>query len=122
MIKMSVAVIGLILFFVLEGNNSKYVNEIIEDGMLLSMIVASFWVYFSLYKLDVNPHPISFLDDLLLLICLPAFFLFCVLGAIAGMEGYDKSYISTNLLTVRLNSKTFHIKKYREFSYNVVLL
>ena len=96
---MCVAVIGLIIFFVLEGNDAEYViNEVIESGMLLSMIAASFWVYFSMYKLDVNPHPISFLDDLLLLICLPAFFLFCVLGAIAGISGDYKVFIATNVL------------------------
>ena len=73
--------------------------------MLFSMILASISLYLNLYKLDVNPHPISFLDDLLLLICLPAFFLYCVLGAYSGMDGKDtkyKSYIAANLLTVSI--------------------
>ena len=112
---MAIAVIGLILFYVLEDHQSKYISGVLEGGMLLSMIVASFWVYFSLYKLDVNPHPISFLDDLLLLICLPAFFLYCFLGAYSGMDGKDtkyKSYIAANLLTVsRLIPKYIQLYK-----------
>ena len=110
---MAIAVIGLILFFVLEDHQSKYIGGVIEGGMLLSMIVASFWVYFSLYKLDVNPHPISFLDDLLLLICLPAFFLFCVFCAWSGIDGQNKWYSPANVLRVSVKGipKLFNLKK-----------
>ena len=102
MIMVCVAIIGLILFFTLDKNHAKYVNEVVESLMLLSMIAASLWFYFSLYSLDVNPHPISFLDDLLLLICLPAFFTFCVLNAISGIGG-EMWFIPTNVLSVRLS-------------------
>ena len=98
-----VAIIGLILFFNLDKHHAKYVNEVVESLMLLSMITASLWFYFSLYSLDVNPHPISFLDDLLLLICLPAFFTFCVLNAISGIGG-ERWFIPTNVLSVRLSN------------------
>ena len=103
MIMVCVAIIGLILFFTLDKNHAKYVNEVVESLMLLSMITASLWFYFSLYSLDVNPHPISFLDDLLLLICLPAFFTFCVLNAISGIGG-ERWFIPTNVLSVRLSN------------------
>ena len=102
MIMVCVAIIGLILFFTLDKNHAKYVNEVVESLMLLSMIAASLWFYFSLYSLDVNPHPISFLDDLLLLICLPAFFTFCILNAISGI-GRERWFIPTNVLSVRLS-------------------
>ena len=108
MIMVCVAIIGLILFFNLDENHAKYVNEVVESLMLLSMIAASLWFYFSLYSLDVNPHPISFLDDLLLLICLPAFFTFCVLNAISGIGG-EMWFIPTNVLSVRLSDqRCFH--------------
>ena len=107
MIMVCVAVIGLILFFTLDKNHAKYVNEVVESLMLLSMITASLWFYFSLYNLDVNPHPISFLDDLLLLICLPAFFTFCVLNAISGIGG-ERWFIPTNILSVRLSDQNSH--------------
>ena len=108
MIMVCVAIIGLILFFTLDKNHAKYVNEVVESLMLLSMIAASLWFYFSLYSLDVNPHPISFLDDLLLLICLPAFFTFCVLNAISGIGG-ERWFIPTNVLSVRLSDqRCFH--------------
>lgn len=86
---MILAVTGLFLYFVLNGNLSKFVNDSIEIGMLLTMIIATIWAYYSFYKLDLNPHPISLLDDLLLLICLPAFFIYCLLNCISGISGHD---------------------------------
>ena len=82
-----VSVIGLILFFVLDKDYAKCVNEIVESLMLLIMVIASLWFYCRLSELDVNPHPVSFLDDLLLLICLPAFFTFCVLSIVSEIGG-----------------------------------
>ena len=51
---------------------------------LLVMIAATIWVYYCISKLDVNPNPISFLDDMLLLICLPSIFLYCGLNLVAA--------------------------------------
>ena len=86
---MILAVTGLSLYFILDGNPRKFINDGIEIVMLLTMIVATIWTYYSFYKLDLNPHPISLLDDLLLLICLPAFFIYCLLNCISGISGHD---------------------------------
>ena len=89
MAMMILAVTGLSLYFILNGNRSKFVNDSIEIVMLLTMITATRWAYYSFYKLDLNPHPTSMLDDLLLLICLPAFFIYCLLNCISGISGHD---------------------------------
>ena len=103
MIMMAVAVIGLILFFILDEHNAKYVNDAIESFMLMTMITTSIWAYYSVFKLEINPNPISFLDDLLLLICLPSFFAYCLLCCISGVGGNDlESTIPTNVLTVSI--------------------
>ena len=39
-------------------------------------------------RLDVNPNPVSFLDDLLLIICLPAFFIYSMLTIVAAIDGW----------------------------------
>ena len=43
------------------------------------MTIASITLYVKIVCLDVNPNPISQLDDMLLIICLPSFFLFSTL-------------------------------------------
>ena len=108
MAMMILAVTGLSLYFILDGNSRKFVNDGIENVMLLSMIVATIWAYYSVYKLDINPHPISLLDDLLLLICLPAFFIYCLLNCISGISGHNLEIcILSNALKVScLSSKT----------------
>ena len=70
MAMMILAVTGLSLYFILDGSYRKFVNDGVEIVMLLTMIIATIWSYYSFKKLDINPHPISLLDDLLLLICL----------------------------------------------------
>lgn len=53
-------------------------------------------------QFDVNLHSISLLDDMLLILCLPAFFLFSILqmtAAVLGSEdqGHDEHGRSVNL-------------------------
>ena len=87
--------IGTILYYVLsescsgekiEGpcKNSLIVNDTIESIMLATMIVASAMAYYNIGHLDVNPHPVSFLDDFLLLVCLPSFLIYSTLNLISG--------------------------------------
>ena len=39
--------------------------------------------------LDVNPNPISFLDDLLLIICLPSSFIYSILCIVPSVTGRE---------------------------------
>ena len=81
---------------------ARITNDSIESLILASMVFASLWVYYSIYKLDVNPNPISFLDDLLLIICLPSFFIFGLLNCVSGVGGKDlESTVPTNIFMVR---------------------
>ncbi len=97
------AIIGIVIFFILSEScdaedMSRHVNNGFEASMFVIMIIASIWVraiiatnfaainnlfpflqtYWKLASLDVNPHPISLLDDLLLYMCIPSFFLYAV--------------------------------------------
>ena len=42
-------------------------------------------VYYKIAHLDINPNPISFLDDMLLFVCLPSFFLYGILNLMWAM-------------------------------------
>ena len=115
--------IGLILYFVIPGGaiepdhmplnydvcdssngyvyDNVVVNDCFESIMLCAMILASLWAYYGVYKLDINPNPISFLDDLLLIICIPSFFLLGLLNIISGAGGqWLGSSIPTNIFMV----------------------
>jgi hypothetical protein len=83
------------------------VNAISELILLLLMTVAVILAYRKLTQLDVNNHPISLLDDLLLFICIPAFFLygiFCIVPAMLKNNGLS---IAITLLQVRDNPSEF---------------
>ena len=82
-------------------------NDVIESTMLLSMTVASIWVYYYMTKLDVNPSPISKLDDMLLFLCIPFFLLYCIMNLVAAFDQKSddhipdlSSSIATNMLMV----------------------
>ena len=98
-----VAFIGIILFIVLQADpeTSIIVNDVFETIMLAGMIGATIWSYYSIAKLDINPNPISFLDDLLLIICIPSYFIYGLLNIISGVSGDDlTSSVSTNMFMV----------------------
>ena len=76
-------VLGCIVIVVImdECNMDEYLEIalIVECIIFLIMIAACIALYTKIVHLDVNPHPISRLDDMLLMICLPSFFLFGIL-------------------------------------------
>ena len=48
-------------------------------------------------RLDVNPNPISFLDDMLLIVCIPSSFFYCILSILPSI--YDEAYNPGNVIT-----------------------
>ena len=55
---------------------------------------------FQIAHLEVNPHPISMLDDLLLFICIPSFFLYTFFKIAPEASGYMTARPETLLSTV----------------------
>nr|CAD7423612.1 unnamed protein product [Timema monikensis] len=85
MIALLIAIVNILLHFISISSDDgmirvgKYFNVGTLLGLLLSMMIAVVWAYFVYFrKLDVNHHPISLLDDILLFICMPAFFLYII--------------------------------------------
>lgn len=93
---------GLILMVIIAGMLiigfvfSSVGEEFLELGYLLNnctkltlhtlMLIASLVTLNQLRKLDINEHPISLLDDVLLFICLPAFFMETFFSLIATIS------------------------------------
>lgn len=50
------------------------------------MIIATVLAYLQIIKLDINHHPMSKLDDVLLFIAIPAFFLETTLSMVPAIE------------------------------------
>jgi len=101
---------GFIVFLVLSGSPdcdsqmfAVTLNDAIEIMFLLVMIAVSFYLYgWRIARLDVNPNPISFLDDLLLIVCLPSSFSYCILSILPSLtEDYsDPGNVMTQICTM----------------------
>lgn len=65
-----------------------------EVLILIVMAISAVFAYRQLTKLDHNYHPHSLLDDLLLFICIPAFFVNAIFSIVPAVElGYPRSII-----------------------------
>lgn len=62
------------------------VNSIFYCVLLGIMIIATVLAYFQTSKLDVNHHPMSMLDDVLLFIAIPAFFLETIFSMVPAID------------------------------------
>ena len=67
------------------------------------MTVASIWVYYYMTKLDVNPSPISKLDDMLLFLCIPFFLLYCIMNLVAAFDQKSDEHIPNLLSSIATN-------------------
>ncbi|ODM94668.1 Otopetrin-1 [Orchesella cincta] len=89
-------VVSVIIFYIALDDSSsgfaaQWVNLMSQMGLLILMIITVLCAYRQITKLDVNMNPVSLLDDLLLFLCLPSFFLytiFTVVPAIAHQDYY----------------------------------
>lgn len=63
-------------FWYSDGVNFGVIlKDVSELCLHLIMLIAAVVGYYQIRQLDVNHHPISLLDDLLLFICIPAFYM-----------------------------------------------
>ena len=81
---MMVIVIVCSLFVLLtegscDNNAAITVGNSLQISVLSILTLATLYAYYSITRFDVNPNPISFLDDLLLFFCLPSFFLYAAI-------------------------------------------
>ncbi|KAM3968294.1 proton channel OtopLc [Aphomia sociella] len=82
----------LILGFVFSSVGEDFLelgyllNDSTKLGLHAIMLICVIFAYNQLRKLDINEHPISLLDDVLLFICLPAFILETILSMIATIN------------------------------------
>ncbi|XP_059616510.1 proton channel OtopLc-like [Phlebotomus argentipes] len=80
MILIVMTIVIIILFFVAVNEDDYFelgitMNSSFELAVLILLIITVLMAYFQTAKLDVNTHPMSKLDDVLLFIAIPAFFL-----------------------------------------------
>ena len=75
------------------------VGNSLQIAILSILLIATIYAYYVIIHFDINPHPVSFLDDLLLFFCLPSFFLyaFICLGPSIAYE-FEAVFFFRNLL------------------------
>lgn len=80
----------LIIGFVFSSGTFAEIGYLLNSatnlGLHLIMLFAAILAFNQLRQLDINEHPISLLDDVLLFICLPAFFMETVFSLIATIN------------------------------------
>lgn len=87
-------VVSVIIFYIAldesrSGFAAQWVNMTSQGTLLILMIGTVLVAYRQITKLDVNMHPVSLLDDLLLFFCLPSFFLYTIFMVVPAMAHQD---------------------------------
>ena len=101
-----VVVIVICIFVLIQGGGCDPALAITLGNWLqistsLILIAATLYTYFVMSQFDINPHPISFLDDMLLFCCMPSFFLyayFCLGPSL--FLAFDAEFFFRNLLII----------------------
>ena len=57
---------------------ARWIAQATDWSIYAILMIATIAAYVKLAELEVNPDPISFLDDLLLFICIPSFILYAL--------------------------------------------
>ncbi|XP_045492302.1 proton channel OtopLc-like [Colias croceus] len=91
---LTVVTVGILILGFVLGNigdsNYRETGYAISNWAMLAMhtlmLIAVVIAYNQARKLDINEHPISLLDDILLFVCLPAFFMETVLSMVATIN------------------------------------
>ena len=82
---LSVIAVTITCVVLLTMSDCDYdLNQNISNSMRIVvfaiLIATSAYCYYIVACLEVNPHPISLLDDMLLFFCMPAFFLYGIVS------------------------------------------
>ncbi|GLV35744.1 Otopetrin-like c [Carabus blaptoides fortunei] len=99
------SVVSIILFFI-AISNQKYiklgvlVNTVTEVVFVILMTISAVLAYRKITTLDVNYHQVSLLDDLLLFICIPAFFLNAIFSIVPAVQDQNGLSIANIVLQV----------------------
>lgn len=99
-------VVSVIIFYIALDDSSsgfaaQWVNLTSQAALLILMIITVLVAYRQITKLDVNMHPVSLLDDLLLFFCLPSFFLYTIFTVVPAMAHQD--YFAIVVCTLQVN-------------------
>ena len=76
------------------NHDANMIANFLRIIIMLILSIACIYAYYIVACLDVNPNPISFLDDLLLFFCLPSFFLYFIVWMAPIFAQDDLDYIA----------------------------
>ncbi|XP_015593570.1 uncharacterized protein LOC107266975 isoform X2 [Cephus cinctus] len=88
------SIVSIILFFIAVAEPEYaaigiWANQVTEAVLLTVMTLSAILAYRKIIRLDVNHHPISLLDDILLFIAIPAFFLYAIFSIVPAAQKRD---------------------------------
>lgn len=102
---LALMMVGMIVYSIMSKSDDPHDADIaivlfstFVSLILFFMVATTAMVFYQVSKFEVNPNPISFLDDMLLLICLPFIFFYCLLMIWPAFTGHDHQ-AAANIIT-----------------------
>ena len=95
-----------------DVSNKKgiWIGLVSESTLLILMICAAGLACRQLAVLDINANPVSQLDDLLLFICIPSFFLYGIFSIVPAMAYSNYMALFVAILQVNILEKEIIVK------------
>lgn len=76
------------------------INNMFECVALFILIVATGYAYTKTSQLNINPNPVSKMDDILLVIAIPAFFMDCIFTLVPMIQKRAELAICISVLRI----------------------
>nr|XP_054930120.1 proton channel OtopLc-like [Dermacentor andersoni] len=94
-------VIGQVAFSGPDFDGVESIIFLVQDtGLIVVSLLAVVWGYVEISKLDFNVHPITLLDDVLLYVPLPFYFVYYIMSVTADVWHWNFTSVVSHLLTV----------------------
>ncbi|GAB6024103.1 hypothetical protein CHUAL_008815 [Chamberlinius hualienensis] len=98
-------VVSVIIFFVAMTNDDYIktgiiINNVSDTVLMLLMIFSAAFAYRQTALLDINEHAVTFLDNFLLFIALPCFFLYAIFNVVASIAVNNPFNVVISILCV----------------------
>lgn len=94
-------VIGQVAFSGPHFDGVESIIFLVQDTVLIVVsLLAVVWGYVKISKLDCNVHPITLLDDVLLYVPLPFYFVYYIMSVTADVWYWNFTSVVSHLLTV----------------------
>ena len=103
-----------LVFSDVSNKKGIWIGLVSESTLLILMICAAGLACRQLAVLDINANPVSQLDDLLLFICIPSFFLYGIFSIVPAMAYSNYMALFVAILQVNILEKEIIVREKKQ--------